>query len=183
MSILSGMADDPAPIINDEADRALGRIIIRHGLATLALLLIMTVVMAVVNAVVPGPLHRFLNTLGLLVVLVPFFVGTNRLFAARLALGREFVQQRRWREAIAALDPFAGAGQRFLDSSGEAHYLLALAYAGAGDRERAAAARAFVQRYRPGRWAQALPQAANARQEKRARPANIKGSGKPRRHP
>ncbi len=171
------MAEPTAPVINEDADRALGRIILRYGLATLVLLVAMTGVMSVVNALVPGPLHRFLDTVGLLVVMLPFFAGMNKLFAARLALGRDLVGQRRWREAIAALDPFAGAGQRFLDKTGEAHYLLSLAYQGTGDSPRANAARAFVRRHRAGPWAQRLNEPAIAKQEKRLLPPK----GKPRR--
>ena len=109
----------------------------------------------------------------------------NRLFAARLRLGRDLVQRRQWAAAIAALDPFAGPSQRFLDGTGEAHYLLARAYAGAGDAAKAARAREFLRRHRPGPWAKKLTTAAPAsprpaisalkRQEKSGRPANVKG--------
>lgn len=164
-----------APVINEAADRALGRIIVRYGLATFALLIVMTVVMSVVNALVPGSLHRFLDTVGLLVVMLPFFAGMNKLFAMRLQLGREFVQRKQWREAVAALDPFAGAGQRFLDKTGEAHYLLALAYQGTGDNIHAARARAFLARHRAGKWAQRLSSGATAMgQEKRPVPPKHK---------
>lgn len=171
------MADHSSPVINQDADRVLGRIIIRYGLATMVLLVIMTVVMTLVNVYIPGPLHRFLDTVGLLLVMLPFFAGMNKLFAARLALGRELVTQKRWREAMAALDPFAGPTQRFLDKTGEAHYLLSLAYQGAGDTQRAAQARAFVRRHRAGPWAQRLDKPAAPRQEKRVLPPK----GKPRR--
>lgn len=171
------MADRNDPVINEDADRVLGRIIIRAGLATLVLLVIMTLVMTFVNVFVPGPLHRFLDTVGLLVVMLPFFAGMNKLFAARLVMGREFVAQKRWQEAVAALDPFAGATQRFLDKSGEAHYLLSLAYQGQGDSGRAESARAFVRRHRAGLWAQRLDKPVPLRQEKRLLPPK----GKPRR--
>lgn len=179
------------PIINDEADRLLGRIIIRHGLLCLALLTLVSLLMVPVNAHF-GDFYRahrlrdvvrvlILDFLSVLLVLVPFFLGINRLFAARLRLGRDLAGQRRWREAVAALDPFAGPSQRFLDQTGEAHYLLALAYAGAGDAQKAEAARAFVLRHRPGPWAKKLeeapPLSRAARQEKRPRPSN----GRPRR--
>ncbi len=168
------MAEPSAPVINEDADRVLGRIIIRSGLATLVLLVAMTIVMSIVNVLVPGPLHRFLDTVGLLVVMLPFFAGMNTLFAARLRLGRELVAQKRWQEAVAALDPFAGPTQRFLDKTGEAHYLLSLAYQGAGDSARAEASRAFVRRHRAGPWAQRLDKPAVVRQEKRPLPPKHK---------
>lgn len=167
------MTATPAPIINDTADRALGRIILRHGLATLVVLLVLTLVMAIVN--IPNtPLfsyRRFLDTLSILVVLLPFFLGINRLFSARLVLGRTFVQERRWREAAAALDPFAGPTQRFLDTTGEAHYLLGLAYAGMGEKAKAEAIRAFLRRHRPGQWAGKLEHSPGQGQENRPRPS------------
>jgi len=183
--------DPDAPIINDAADRMLGRIIIRYGLLSLALLTLVSLVMIPVNAPF-GELYRahrvrdvvrilILDFLSTLVVLLPFFLGINRLFAARLRLGRDLVGRRRWREAVAALDPFAGPTQRFLDRTGEAHYWLALAYAGAGDQKKAEATRAFLLRHRPGAWAEKLraapPMARASGQEKRPRPSN----GKPRR--
>lgn len=185
------MPDPDAPIINDEADRLLGRIIIRYGLLSLALLTLVSLVMIPINAPF-GELYRAhrvrevariltLDFLSTLVVLLPFFLGINRLFATRLRLGRDLTAQRRWREAVAALDPFAGPSQRFLDRTGEAHALLAQAYIGTGDAGKAEAARAFVLRHRPGVWADKLraapPTARASAQEKRPRPSN----GKPRR--
>lgn len=181
------MSDFSTPVINDDADRRLGRIILRFGGLTFALLIIATVGMAFVN--MPQSrlfrYHKPLDLLSILVVLIPFFVGINRVFAARLVLGREFVAARRWREAVAALDPFAGRGQRFLDTSGEAHALLAQAYAGLGESAKAEMMRAFVLKHRPGVWADQIksaparhaPKIGREGQEKRPRPAN----GKPRR--
>ncbi len=164
------------PVINDAADRILGRIILRHGALTFALLVFAPFVMWFVN--LPGtPLYadrRFLDTVSVFVILLPFFVGTNRLFAARLAIGRELAQAGRWREAVAALDPFAGMGQRFLDPTGEAHFWLARAYAGQGETAKAKGAGEFVRRYRPGVWAQKLEEP----QEKTARAANRAGGKK-----
>jgi hypothetical protein len=191
--------DLSTPVINDATDRALGRIIIRFGALTFALLVLVTLGMAPVNVDLPQnhlfKYHKPLDLLSILIVLIPFFIGINRLFAARLRFGREFVAARRWREAAAALDPFGGVGQRFLDGSGEAHYLLAQAYTGLGQTTKAEAARAFVLKHRAGVWAdrikaaparpgirgggKASPKAAPAGgdqsgQEKRTRPANRK---------
>ncbi len=190
--------DFSSPVINDAADRALGRIILRYGIPVVVLALLAPFGMAFVN--VPQsrffPYHKPLDLLSILVVLTPFFIGVNRVFAARLALGREYVAARRGREAVAPLDPGGrggarGRGQRFLDASGEAHALLAQAYAGLGEGPRAEAMRAFVLKHRPGVWADRLKSAparptpgaarvgreTGAGQEKRPRPAN----GKPRR--
>ena len=129
-------------VINPEADRRLGRIAITYGLIVFALLVLTTLLLSVVNAssqpktlgdLVHSPKLAALNLLSILVVLVPFYFGIHRLFAARLEIGRERVGARAWREAVAALEPFAAPMQRFLDGSGEAHFLLAQAYTGMGE--------------------------------------------------
>ena len=177
-----------APVISEEADRVLGRIILRYGAMTFALLVAASFGMAFVNLPVPqNPLfrwHKPLDMVSILIVLIPFFLGMNKLFAARLALGRDLVGRRQWAAAIAALDPFAGPSQRFLDASGEAHYWLSLAYAGAGDAAQAARTREFLRRHRRGAWADkaasapVTPKPGISRiktQEKARRPANVKG--------
>ena len=151
-------------VINPEADRRLGRIAITYGLIVFALLVVTTLLLSFANAatqpktlgdLIHSPKLAGLNLLSILVVIVPFYFGIHRLFAARLEIGRERVQARAWREAVAALEPFDAPLQRFLDGSGEAHYLLAQAHAGLGDKAKAEAARAFVRR-KKGVWADKL---------------------------
>jgi hypothetical protein len=151
-------------VINPEADRRLGRIALTYGLIVFALLVLTTILLSVVNAgsqpktlgdLIHSPKLAVLNLLSILVVIVPFYFGIHRLFIARLEIGRERVGARAWREAVAALEPFAAPMQRFLDSSGEAHFLLAQAYAALGEKGKAESARAFVRR-RKGVWAEKL---------------------------
>lgn len=180
------MPDISTPVINEDADRRLGRIILRFGIPVVILALLMPFGMSFFNMNIPQnhfyKYHKSLDLLSLLIILIPFFIGINRLFAARLQMGRDFVAERRWREAIATLDPFAGIGQRFLDSTGEAHYLLAQAYAGVGQSAKAGTIRAFVLRHRRGPWAEKInkaparptPKISKTTQEKSPRPANRK---------
>ena len=151
-------------VINPEADRRLGRIAITYGLIVFALLVLTTLLLSVVNAasqprtlgeLIHKPKLAALNLGSILIVLIPFYFGIHRLFAARLEIGRERVGARAWREAVAALEPFAAPMQRFLDGSGEAHYLLAQAYTGMGEKGKAESARAFVRR-KKGAWADKL---------------------------
>src|SRR5579883_2114790 len=86
----------PDHLIDEQTDRELSRIVIRH----------------------------LLDFVSILIVMSPFFLGTNRFFAARLRFGREFVEKREWHKAVASLEAFNHIGQRFLDPTGEAHYLL-----------------------------------------------------------
>lgn len=148
-----------ASVINPDADRRLGRIALSFGAIVFALLIVTTFAMPYVNARYPHlPIvpKSILNVLSLLVVLIPFYAGIYRLFQARLEIGRERVQARVWTEAVAALEPFATPMQRFLDHSGEAHFLLGQAYAGLGDKVRAEKARAFVRRKTGSPWAEKL---------------------------
>ena len=151
----------PAPrsfVINAEADKRLGRIALSFGVLVFALLVLTTFAVPYADYKYHLPLvpKAILNGLSLLVVLVPFYFGIYKLFQARLEIGRERVQARAWMEAVAALESFSAPMQRFLDPSGEAHYLLGQAYAGAGDKVRAEKARAFVRRKTGSPWAEKL---------------------------
>ena len=154
----------PNTSINPEADRTLKRIAITYGALVVVLLVVETLVSGYVNALLrSGSQHggrktflELLNGASILLVLIPFYGGIYKLFSARLAIGRERVQARAWREGVAALEPFSLGLQRFImDQSGEAHYWLAQAYTGLGDKSRAEAAREFVRR-RKGVWAEKL---------------------------
>jgi len=146
-------------IITPEADRILSRITLRYGLVVLILLVLTTFALSYANGLyhpktlvdLMQPKLAFLNLISILVVLIPFYAGIYRLFAARLEIGREQAQARHWAAAVAALEPFDTPTQRFLDRSGEAHYWLAQAYTGLGDKSKADKARAFAQR-RKGVW-------------------------------
>lgn len=145
-------------VINSNADRRLGRIALSFGLVVFALLVLTTFAVPYADYVFHLPVvpKAILNGLSLLIVLVPFYFGIYKLFQARLEIGRERVQARAWTEAVAALEPFSAPTQRFLDHSGEAHYLLGQAYAGAGDKVRAEKVRAFVRRKTGSPWAEKL---------------------------
>ena len=152
----------PAPrtyVINAEADRRLGRIalVVRRVLVCAAGTDDVCRAVCRLHASICRSVPKaILNGLSLLIVLVPFYFGIYKLFQARLEIGRERVQARAWTEAVAALEPFDRPIQRFLDHSGEAHYLLGQAYAGAGDKVRAEKARAFVRRKTGSPWAEKL---------------------------
>ena len=154
-------AEPPAPrayIINADADRRLTRLSLLYSGTSFALLLGLTFLIPYANARQHLPyLLKFLFNWGsLLIVLIPFFLGIDRMNAARLNIGRERVQARAWSEAVAALQPFDSLMQRLWDRSGEAHYWLGQAYAGLGDKVRAEKARAFVRRKTNSPWAELL---------------------------
>jgi hypothetical protein len=145
-------------IINEQADKQLFGIFKKFMGITLGLLIFLTAVMALAN--VPNFIffhyHKSLDVLAVFIVLIPFYGGIHKLFATRLDIGRDLVEQGQWKQAVAALDPFAATGQRFLDNTGEAHYLLARAYLGVKEKEKAEAARQFVLKHRKGVWANEL---------------------------
>lgn len=148
-------------VITPEADRELSRVLLIYGVIFVLLFSSMPIVMAFVN-IPHSPyfaLHRFLDTISLLVVMVPFFMGANKMASIRLRWGRLLSGERRWKEAIAALEPFSSWGQKFLDGTGEAHYLLAVALARLNRPADADKARAFVLNHRgAGPWAEKLRQ-------------------------
>jgi len=160
-SSLQNPVPKPAPrasVINPDADRRLGRIALTYGAIVFVLLTLTTFAVPYADAAfrLPQTPKAILNGLSMLVVLIPFYFGIYRLFQARLEIGRERVQARAWPEAVAALEPFSSPMQRFLDHSGEAHYLLGMAYAGLGDKVRAEKVRAFVRRKAGSPWAEKL---------------------------
>ena len=149
--------------INPEADRRLNRIALTYGLIVFALLVLTSLLIPLIDAesrkTLTGLSHSpklvALNILSILVVLVPFYFGIHRQFQTRLEIGRERVGARAWSEAVAALEPFDAPMQRFLDGSGEAHFLLAQAYTGLGNKAKAESTRAFVRR-KKSVWAEKL---------------------------
>ena len=150
----------------------------RYGALTLLFLTMVTVGISWADARLhPQTLRDFftpklilLNGVSILIALLPFFTGVNLLFAARLQIGRDLVRRRVWRQAVAALEPFAASSQRFLDTTGEAHALLAAAYDATGEHDRAATIRAYLHRRHP-KWVEKLE---TPGQEKRPRPAKGK---------
>ncbi len=148
-------------VINPDADRRLKRIALGYGVVVVALLFLTTLALSWANAQWGGPTLKsmatprlfLLNLASMLVVLIPFYAGIHRLYTARLEIGRERVAARAWGEAVAALDPFSAPLARFLDTGGEAHFLLAQAYTGLGDKMKAEKARAVVRR-KKGVWAE-----------------------------
>ena len=146
------------PIINREADEYLGRIAKRILVQLCVMMIVCTGIMSYPN--IPGsPTFKYrqiIDLLGSLLVVIPFFVGTSKLYAERLRIGRQLAEKGEHRQAIAALDPFEAPTQRFLDRSGEAHYLLAKSYAATGQKDRADRCREFVIKKRRGVWADRL---------------------------
>jgi tetratricopeptide (TPR) repeat protein len=141
----------PDHLINAEADKVLGKIVIGHFIAFAVLLLATTYFMAYLN--IPSSRfysdRHFLDFLSILVVMTPFFLGTNKFFKTRLQYGRDYVEQKRWKEAVASLEAFNHIGQRFLDPSGEAHYLLSLALAKEGRQKDADKVKDYVLKSHP----------------------------------
>jgi hypothetical protein len=79
---------------------------------------------------------------GLLLGSVALFI--RRVSILLLGFGRQFVLKGQWEDASLALHSFNQSGQHFLDQTGEAHYLLAIAYQKLGKLKEAGRARDFV---------------------------------------
>lgn len=144
-----------APIINEEADRILGRM----TLQTMGVLFLAVIAMTVLGALTSEQhsrayaYHRPIAFFTSLFMLVVFYWMNGRVYAKRLEIGRELAAKREYKQVIACLNPFDALGGRSLDGTGEAHYLLAQAYAGTGNKARGEKCRQFVLKYRKGPWA------------------------------
>ena len=146
------------PIINRDADEYLGRIAKRTLVQLCVMMVVVTGIMAYPNAQgSPGFKYRqYIDLLGSLLVVIPFYMGTTKLYAERLRIGRELAEKGEHRQAISALEPFTAPGHRFLDRTGEGHFLLAKSYAATAQKDLADRCREFVIKKRPGVWADRL---------------------------
>jgi tetratricopeptide (TPR) repeat protein len=77
------------------------------------------------------------DTVGLVVLLWPFFIRLAKNMRWRIALGQSYSNARRWEEASRTLAPLALERSALLDASGEGRYLLALALEKQGNLEEA----------------------------------------------
>lgn len=82
----------------------------------------------------------------LMVVVIMFWF--RRMFAVLKEIGRKLYQERKYPEAVQALEPFTHMGSRSFDPDGEAHYLLATIYHKQGEAEKAQKVADFLLRYR-----------------------------------
>ena len=165
MSNSSTSAQKPSgsvtPLITEEADRQIMRITMLYWVIFFVVFFLVMIIMTAIDIMYANEIRthhagymRFLNLMSALILLLPIFLGTNKVFAARLQFGREFVEAKKWKEAAASLEAFAHFGQRFLDPTGEAHYLLAVALSHLDKQEGAERARSFVLKCRPSSsWA------------------------------
>ena len=155
---------DDGPIINPEADKILGRMTVQTFVFTMTALILLTVVMPFFNqpptahhpASTVWKYHQIIDFGSAALIIAVLYTMNGRLFATRLSIGRDLVAKREFRQAAVCLQPFEAFGQRWLDRSGEAHYLLAQAYAGSNNKVKAEECKTFVIKHRPGPWAAKL---------------------------
>jgi hypothetical protein len=173
------------PVINEEADKIIGRLAMITGVGSIILLTVVFVLGSIAS--MPGTrwfkYHQPLDVISVLIFLIPFYYGIGRLYTARLEIGRDLVAKREWKQAIAALEPYDTFGARRLDRYGEAHYLLSQAHAGLKNGDKAESCRQFVLRYRPGPWADKLggaPRVSKASDPDEKRPSPPKSKPKRR---
>jgi hypothetical protein len=147
------------PLITPEADRELFKILIVFIGITIVLFLVTPFITLLANQ--PGkplwPLHRIIDFISVIIILTPFLFGINKMSDTRMKFARKYAAEGNWRAVYGAVESFSQIGQRFLDSTGEAHYWLALAYENSGERTKAEKTRQFVIKHRgSSEWAQKL---------------------------
>ncbi len=147
------------PLISDEADRELSKILLIYGIPTLVLFVAAPIACGYFD-IPHSPLfklHRIVDFLSVFIAFIPFFLAVERMKAIRMKFGRRYIQSGEWKQAAAALEPYTHFGQRFIDSSGEAHYLASIAQDRLGKRAQAQRNRDFVLNHRKSsEWAAKL---------------------------
>jgi hypothetical protein len=142
-----------APLISEEADRAIGKVVMVGLPLTIAASFLIPVSVVYLSLKFPhNPLfgqQSPLYYLSMLLWMVPAYVVFSKVYKMRLEFGRKYVGDKMWKEADAALGSFDQFGQKFFDRTGEAHYLWAIALDGIGKRTQAEKAREFIRSHRP----------------------------------
>ncbi len=146
-------------LISPEADRELLKLMIAYG-GTLFVLLLLLQTAAVWINMPHSPLFPFRKVMDVAIVFVimmPFFIGMRKMVDVRLKYARRYVAEEDWKAVFYSVEFFDHIGQKWMDSTGEAHYLLAVALERQGQRDAARKARLFVTKHRPsGEWAAKL---------------------------
>jgi hypothetical protein len=68
-----------------------------------------------------------LDALSGILALFPFITGWGKLHSWRIALGKRYVEAKRWTEAVTVLSPLQGVQGRFFDAVGEGRALWEVA--------------------------------------------------------
>jgi hypothetical protein len=158
------------PLITPEADRALLKIVVAYGGVFIICFILVPLVIPLFNIKTNPlfPIHRFLDTISTLVIMLPFFLGINKMNAERLKYARLYATEENWKAVYYAVESFNQLGQNWMDSTGEGHYWLTIAQEKLGEKAGAEKARKFVLVNRPnGEWAAKFRQADAARSPRR----------------
>jgi len=156
--ITSNQRSPKEPLITAEADRALLRIIIAYGGVFVVLFIVVPIFAGFVTKASPlSAESKFLSTVSTLIILTPFFLGVSKLNKTRLYYARKYAEEEDWKAVYYSVESFTQLGQNWMDSTGEAHYLIAIAYERLGQKADAEKARSFVTKHRSsGEWAMKL---------------------------
>ncbi len=154
----------PAPMISEEADRAIFKVQIRYAMVSFALAVLGIVLLAIVGAKYPHSVftrhlmeNRFLFIGVSFLWLIPFLIGQIKQSSLRLQYGRQYAEQQRWGTVVAALRSFTQFEQRPFDRTGEAHYLLAQAYDRLNRKDQARKCREWIRKRRASsEWARRI---------------------------
>jgi hypothetical protein len=86
---------------------------------------------------------------GAVLWMVPMYYIFTKVYNIRLEYGRKYVDEKKWKEADAALGSTDPLMLKIFDRTGEAHYLWAKALDGLGKKNTAETARNFLRKRRP----------------------------------
>jgi hypothetical protein len=80
-----------------------------------------------VSAPAVRPFLVVFDAVGILLILAPLFTGLGRIFAWRIALGKSYVDVRRFADAEAVLAVLSGVRGNLFDAQGQGRYFRAVA--------------------------------------------------------
>lgn len=113
----------------DEALNALFRRTVRAWVWLLVRIVALGLLVAVLSAQIAWVRQNrpIMDALSGVFALWPFFTGLGRIHSWRIALGRAYVQEKRWGDAERTLSHLTGYRARLFDAAGEGAYWLAVA--------------------------------------------------------
>lgn len=98
-----------------------------------------------------------IDVLSAAIIMLVFWAGISRINRTLIEYARVFAERQQWSDVASVLESFNQSGQHLLDSTGEAHYLLAIALKRTGKPKGAETARNFLlKRKAHTAWAQKL---------------------------
>ena len=141
-----------AGALDPETEKAVNRLflrLVRRVALTCAVMLVTGWLVTLVTKTSKSASAPVIYYAILLGVAIVYQRGVEQVFTQVRQMGIEKLKQRRYADAVFALENFHRLGNMNRDRTGEAHYYLMQAYQGTGQMEKASEVREWLQKHRP----------------------------------